>query len=290
MTRTSQIKQIIPFWGISGHFPGWFPARDFYLVSAAGLWWPSRGKFVKRSYPDARTRMFLDSGGFSFFSKWGEYPFKPDDYLRLVEHPYYGYQPLLWASLDYPCEPETHRPHGLMSNLERIEATLDHLAWFAKHSTWPGLVPVVQGYTIEERLYCLEEMVRRGLAGRFMAIGSLCACKSQHEIDKIITALGSLAATILSYPVAWHLFGVKLSYLSLQGANGIPFVFSFDTAAWELGDTNEPRNARGTEEERRRFFRYRSKVLPVVAGLAECPPISQFNLPLTSTLTCEVLQ
>jgi hypothetical protein len=225
--------------------------------------------------------MFLDSGGFSFFSRWGDYPFSPDEYLRLVEHPYYGYQPLAWASLDYPCEEDTRRRLGLMSNLERIEATLDYLAWFTEHATWAGMVPVVQGYTIDERLYCLEEMARRGLAKPFMAIGSLCALKSQREIDAVVNALGSTATTILSYPVAWHLFGVKLSYLSLGRANGIPFVFSFDTAAWELGETGERRDARGTEEERRRFFRYRGKVLP---KLERGPTISQFNLPLSSTI------
>jgi hypothetical protein len=225
--------------------------------------------------------MFLDSGGFSFFSRCGDYPFSPDEYLRLVEHPYYGYQPLAWASLDYPCEEDTRRRHGLMSNLERIEATLDYLAWFTEHATWPGMVPVVQGYTIDERLYCLEEMARRGLAKPFMAIGSLCACRSQHEIDRIVTAVGSAAVTILSFPVSWHLFGVKLSYLSLRGVNSLPFVFSFDTAAWELGGTGERRNARGTEEERERFFRYRDKVLP---RLERVSTISQFNLPLASTI------
>ena len=40
---------------------------------------------------------------------------------------------------------------------DRIEATLDHLAWFTEHATWPGMVPVIQGYTIPERLHCLEE-------------------------------------------------------------------------------------------------------------------------------------
>jgi hypothetical protein len=280
-------SRIVPFWGISGHFPGWFPPRDFFLVSAASLWWPSRGKFVRRKYPDARTRMFLDSGGFTFFSKWAKYPFAPDDYLRLVEHPYYGYQPLLWASLDYPCEPQTRRRHGLMSNADRIEATLDHLAWFTEHATWPGMVPVVQGYTIPERLYCLEEMARRGLGARLMAIGSLCALKSQRTIDDVVTTLGAAAAELFPFRVQFHLFGVKLSYLNLQGARGLGHVFSLDTAAWELGDTGETRNARGTAEAKRRFFRYRDKVLPLLVRSSHLNTLShdlmQLRLPLATT-------
>jgi hypothetical protein len=285
LIRSSQIKQrVVPFWGVSGHFPGWFPDRDFYLVSAAGLWSRRRGKFIKRSYPSPRTRMFVDSGGFSFFSSSGDYPFGPDEYLRLIEHPYYGYRPLAWASLDYPCEPETARADGLTSNLERIEATLDYLAYFTERSTWPGLVPVVQGYTVDERLYCLEQMARRGLTRPFMAIGSLCSLTSESEIDQAIAAVGSLAADMLPFPVAWHVFGVKLSYFTLRQPMGLPYVFSFDTAAWGLGETGEAKNPKGDAEKRLRFFRYRDKVLPRLAAVAERPPISQLNLPLASSI------
>lgn len=260
LEREIGIRHPIPFWGINGHFPGWFPPRDFYLVSAAGLWWGCRGKVVRRSYPSPRTRMFLDSGGFSFFSKRGDYPFKPDQYLQLVEHPYYGYRPLLWAALDYPCEPEIVRSSSAQSNLDRIEATLDNLAYLKKKATWPGLVPVVQGYTLEERLYCLERMASADLTSSYMAMGSLCALPDVKRIDEIVVAVGSHAKKILRHPVVWHLFGVKTSYFELKEARGRPYVFSFDTAAWELGKAGETRNAKGQAEQQRRFFRYRQNI------------------------------
>lgn len=207
--------------------------------------------------------MFLDSGGFSFFSKAGDYPFSPDDYLQLVEHPYYGYQPLLWASLDYPCEPDTCRSHNLSSNMDRIEATLDHLEYFTKKSTWPGLVPVVQGYTIDERLYCLEQMVRKNLTSSFMAIGSLCAQKSLVKIDEIVTVVGGQAEK-MGLNIAWHLFGVKTSYFQ-TARTGMKYVFSFDTAAWSLGRRGESKNANGQAEKQKRFFRYYENVRAVLS-------------------------
>lgn len=256
----------IPFWGFDGHFPAWVPERDFYLVSAASLWWSSRHKFVKRSYPSPRTRMFLDSGGFSFFATKGDYPFSPDDYLQLVEHPYYGYQPLLWASLDYPCEPDTCReePHKLRSNLDRITATIDYLDYFTRRATWPGMVPVVQGFTLDERLHCLEQMACKGLTKPFMAIGSLCAQKSIKEIDKIVVAV-ALAAQKMGLNVVWHLLGVKTSYLE-SNPIGYPFVFSFDTAAWGLGRKGETKNPIGDAEKQKRYFRYRSNVYRLLSS------------------------
>jgi hypothetical protein len=149
------------------------------------------------------------------------------------------------------------------------------------------MVPVVQGYTIPERLYCLEEMARRGLGARLMAIGSLCALKSQRTIYDVVTTLGAAAAELFPFRVQFHLFGVKLSYLNLQGARGLGHVFSLDTAAWELGDTGETRNARGTAEAKRRFFRYRDKVLPLLVRSSHLNTLShdlmQLRLPLATT-------
>jgi hypothetical protein len=200
--------------------------------------------------------MFLDSGGFSFFSKYSDYPFSLDDFLELVQHPYYGYWPLLWAPLDYPCEPAVQRDN-LISNADRIEATIDNLAYLSRKATHPGLVPVVQGYTLGERLRCCEEIFRRGLNRSLMAVGSLCALPNVSTITEIVKGLS------WAFPgQRWHLFGVKLSYFSKLGR--VPqSVFSFDTAAWSIG--SERKNPR-YDEQAGRFFAYRSKVEVLFAG------------------------
>ena len=216
-------KMVIPFWGITGHFSAWLDG--FYLVSAAGLWNRKRGKFVRRSYPDTRKRMFLDSGGFSFFRKFAAYPFTPDDYLALVRH----YQPLVYASLDYPCEPDTA---GSWTNEERIEATLDHLAYL-KRADVAGLLPVVQGYTTSERLFCMDEMLKRGLWAGYVGVGSLCALRSVKQIAETVGVLADNAPDGTHF----HLFGVKLDYF--QKYEPPSCVLSADTAAWSFGRGSE---------------------------------------------------
>lgn len=245
----------IPFYGFSGWFPCWVPQSDFYLISAASLWSRDRGKFIRRSYFRPRVRMFLDSGGFSFFSQCGDYPFSRQDYVGLIQY----YKPLLWASLDYPCEPGVHRVHN-QTNYERIECTLEHLEYFSSLRMW-GLMPVVQGYTMDERLYCLRQMVKRGLSRPYMAIGSLCILKSSAEIDSIVLQL-SLAAEKMGFSPRWHLLGVKLDFFSSVRFS-FPWVHSFDTAAWELGKSGETRNARTQEEQEKRYFRYKGQVSEV---------------------------
>jgi hypothetical protein len=253
----------IALWGITGHYPGWFPKLEMYLVSAAALWSAERGKFIRRRYPDAPRRMFLDSGGFSFFARNGDYPFTRQQYVDLVDH----YQPLLWASLDYPCEPSVHRSHK--SNRDRIKATLNHLEWFTQQHRW-GLMPVVQGYTPTERVACLTEMARRQLATPYMAIGSLCIIRNVQQIHANVSALTAAARDLLPFPVHWHLLGVKLDYIR-RHHNEASGVWSFDTAAWGIGLQGETRNTNNQTERQRRFWRYHAKVRAVVVVETAAP-------------------
>lgn len=257
----------VALWGITGHFPAWFPKREMYLVSAAALWSAERGKFIRRRYPDPSRRMFLDSGGFSFFARNGDYPFTRQQYLDLVDH----YKPLLWASLDYPCEPGVHRSHS--SNKDRIERTLDHLEWFTHQSRW-GLLPVVQGYTLDERLDCLRQMARRQLATPYMAIGSLCILRNVQQIHAIVSDLTTAARDLLPFAVHWHLLGVKLDYIR-RHHDETSQVWSFDTAAWGIGLQSETRNTSNQAERQNRFWRYHAKVRAVVAVNAAAPSVSQ---------------
>jgi len=249
--HSGQHNLIFPFWGVTGYFPAWFPTTDRYMVSAAALWSDQRGKFVRRSYPEPGKRMFLDCGGYKFFMMSGQYPYRPDHYIALARH----YNPLAVASMDYPCEPEIVRSAGLFSNADRIAATLDFLAYLSK-ANLPGLVPVIQGYTIDERVYCLEAIIKRGLTRRLMAIGSLCVVESVSQIERIIAALTEV------WPVGkFHLFGVKSSYFeNRQTAHET--VFSFDTSAWRFapGSNGENRYPNHDQEERR-FFAYRQRCL-----------------------------
>jgi len=256
VSLTGQHNLIYPFWGIDGDYRNWFPKNELYLVSAASLWSNKRKKFIKRSYPLPRNRMFLDCGGYSFFSKYSKYPFTPEEYFKLVSHNYYGYGPLVWASMDYPCEGTVNRGN-LLSNGDRIMATVDYLKYFTRKD-FSGLLPVIQGYTIPERLFCFEKILQFGLQKPYMAIGSLCACNSVKMIDDIILNLGRFAVASIPNFRGFHLFGVKLDWLS-YAKESKQYVFSIDTSAWRYFGAKSGKIFPSRQEEECRFFGYRER-------------------------------
>ena len=235
------------FWGVDKHFPK-FLENEYFLVSAATLWSSERGKFIRRSYNGKR--MFLDGGGFSLFSKYGDYPFTREEFLALERH----YKPLAWVPMDYPCEPHTKRQEGLFTNLDRIEATLENLKWFSRFDDG-GLIPVVQGYSLEERLYCLDRIMSMSLQKRLMAIGSLCALPNGGAIDEIVTAIGKAAH---GRGIMFHLFGVTLNFLKREVINSWPYWLSVDTSAWQYYASYK--------ELESRYQQYKPKIEAYLAG------------------------
>ena len=71
------------------------------LFSAGTSWmdgkWHNYGEFPNLE------KTFVDSGGFSFFRKWGAYPFTIQDYLEWVYTLQDKYPIEHVAILDYPC-------------------------------------------------------------------------------------------------------------------------------------------------------------------------------------------
>ena len=86
------------------------------MLSAGSVWDTKKNWNLSRTrLPEVIQRVIVDSGGFAFFSRWGDYPFSLEKYLELVyhikdKHPLYRV-----ATLDYPCEPEINRSQ-LMTN------------------------------------------------------------------------------------------------------------------------------------------------------------------------------
>lgn len=207
------------FWGVDKHFPK-FLHGHYFLVSAGSLWSDERGKFIRRTYD--RRRMFLDWGGFRYLSQGKGLPFGIDEFRDLVKY----YDPLLFAPMDIPCEPHLTIP-GFRSIGDRIEATLDHLRYFSRVDRG-AMIPVIQGYTIEQRLSCLERIFSLGLDKPLMCIGSLCTLNSAKEVYEIVTAITQAAGDAYQF----HLFGVTLKFV-LEYDLSFCGVFSFDTSAWQ---------------------------------------------------------
>lgn len=178
------------------------------MFSAAGFWdndtreWRRGGKF-KKSFG----LTWLDCGGFTILNQYGNYPFSIVNYANLIAR----LKPNYYATMDYPCEPEISRSLGLMSNQERIEATVKNAV---KVAVWEGqlkgtMVPVIQGYSLDEYLHCLNLYNEAGLIRDYMAVGSMCRRISDKELACLIPGIYHEAQRLGCSKL--HFFGLKLS-------------------------------------------------------------------------------
>lgn len=178
------------------------------MFSAAGFWddwngeWRRSAKF-KRSFG----LRWLDSGGFTMLNRYGDYPFSVINYANLI----IWLKPHYYAIMDYPCEPEITRSLGLMSNKDRIEATVKNAVALTEwENQIPGqMVPVIQGYTLDEYLHCLELYNKVDLIRDYMAVGSMCRRISNEELGRLIPGIYYAAQKLGCSKL--HFFGLKLS-------------------------------------------------------------------------------
>lgn len=190
----------------------------YILISAAPLWYGK--KFRRIKLKSKYEELFLDSGGFSFFYRSGDYPFSIEDYVELARYLNADYV----AIMDYPCEPDVVRIEGLASNIERIEAIITNAHKLMKYEdvNW---VMVLQGYLIEEYMYAVERIKEEGLTTDLIAIGSLCLRKKRSKIYEVIKVARYLNTKL-------HGFGIDiraLRYLPIFAS-----LYSVDTGAWRF--------------------------------------------------------
>jgi tRNA-guanine family transglycosylase len=220
------------------------------LISASILW---NGKKFRRFYPPAYDLLFLDSGGFSFFYKSGDYPFTIKQYVELAEKLNANFV----AIMDYPCEPDVVRTNGLNTNIQRIEKTISNAKKCLEHEelNW---VMVVQGYTMNEYQYCCDRIKEEDLLTPLMAIGSLCVRKKIDEARRIISLVRR------NFPsVRLHGFGIDLRFLKDIKIRGM--LWSADTQAWKWNNRSFGLNHKGympkcERDKLENFHAYKSKV------------------------------
>lgn len=194
------------------------------LISAASLW---NGKKFKNFKPPRYNELFLDSGGFSFFYKAGDYPFSLQEYSELARKLNAEYV----AIRDYPCEPDVKRIEGKTTNKERIDATINNAKECMKIQdiNW---VMVVQGYNESEYQYCCDRIKEEGLETPLMAIGSLCVRKKTRE------ARGIISRVRRNFPDnGLHGFGIDLKFIKDNVIKAS--LYSADTQAWKWNNRNQ---------------------------------------------------
>ena len=197
------------------------------MLSAGAIWQPISKYFIASRFelPNSVERVILDSGGYSFYMKYGKYPFDLEKYIELV-YLIQDQSPLFKvAILDYPCEPKLDR-HRPMTNKERIDKTISNaVECFQADRKIPWL-PVIQGYEIDEYSSCIDQYKDVGIKSDYWAIGSLCSRKGQKM------KIRNIVSSIVEYTgdVKLHSFGLTLSYLSdPQIFNSI---YSTDSSSW----------------------------------------------------------
>jgi len=166
-----------------------------------------------RTPPKNRLKLFVDSGGFSFFFKLSDYPTPHRHYLKFVLKKNADF----FANRDYPCEPELLKRYK-RSVKENQEKTIQNQIEIQDilDSEFPQLktrfVAVIQGWKVDEYLDMLDRMKEQGLLTKRIAIGSVCRRGKSQEIRRIITEIRKN----LPKKYELHAFGVKFSVLQYK--------------------------------------------------------------------------
>lgn len=247
-------------WGLVPPYPDWWPRGQRIMLSAAALWWTSRGKFVRRSMPEEQAITFLDCGGFVAMNRYGDYPWSIGDYVRLVFHQ----KPDFAACMDYPCEPDIRRGDRFADNKARIDATLDNAAELLK---WQNgvtqFVPVIQGYTIAEYEYCIGQMAERGLFRPYMAVGSMCRRWKLDDLREKMTGITNVINRVCESCAIerprLHWFG--LHTMAIDDPVCRPYIATWDSTAWTIESGTGKRRFSHRSHYARLYEEYRQKLI-----------------------------
>lgn len=170
--------------------------------------------------------LFVDCGGFSSSFKHGGYTNSDEDYLEYVQR----IKPDYFALRDYPCEQQLLIEHNWTvqdqqeKTLENHLKLLDLIRDYDLNDSTP--VPVIQGWTIEDYLHCIDTYKENNLIKPYMAIGSVCRRNATKDIIKVILAVKNELKN-----VKLHGFGVKKTVLKDKAT--FEALYSVDSGAWD---------------------------------------------------------
>lgn len=227
----------------------WLPDRLNVMYSAAGFWDNDQGELRTRNYFTGGMR-WLDCGGFTLLNTYGDYPFSMGAYANMVAR----LRPHYYATMDYPCEPEITRSLGLSDNATRIEATVENarrmLVDYEPMLPLATAVPVIQGWTLDEYIHCLDLHIATGTARPYMAVGSMCTRANDAELLGIVPKLHAYAAAAGVQRL--HFFGLKMSPVTAQLE---PYIWSRDSAAVLFANDQETKARWGGRWPRKKAHR-----------------------------------
>ncbi|GAA3621345.1 hypothetical protein GCM10022267_04410 [Lentzea roselyniae] len=211
------------------HQPGWLGKAGVPLFVA------DPRLRVYKTLPRAAAPWALDSGGFTELQYFGRWTITPAEYVARVRRYRDEIGHLDWAApQDWMCEPVviaggqfgplrfvgTH-----LSVIEHQRRTVDNIAQLRDMAPDLPFVPVIQGYTRDEYLNCVDLYDKAGFdltTEPLVGLGSVCRRQATGEAHDIIRALHACGITRL------HGFGVKTLGLQRYG----DLLASADSLAW----------------------------------------------------------
>jgi hypothetical protein len=210
------------------HIPSWLEKCETSLfISYSRL-----KNRVTISKPTVKS-WILDSGAFSELSingKWTISAQKYADDTRFIR----DITPRMSHAViqDWMCEPFILDKTGL-SVLEHQKRTVDSflkLTTLAPDISW---MPVLQGYTIDEYLECIDLYTLNEIDLTKYLVGVGSVCKRQHTLE-----IGSIAKCLKEqHGLRTHFFGVKQAGIYHYGA----YMASADSMAWSYNARREDR-------------------------------------------------
>jgi hypothetical protein len=219
------------------HQPGWLarPNLDGPASSPVPLFISDRRLRRYRTLPRAVVPWALDSGGFTELACYGTWDHGPTpaQYVTRIRRYRDQIGHLLWAApQDWMCEPAILAKTGLCV-AEHQRRTVDNFLRLRDQAPDLPIIPVVQGWTVDDYRRCVDLYHRMGVdltTAPLVGVGSVCRRQDTAEAGHILSALYAAGITRL------HGFGIKV--LGLRRHRTL--LVSADSMAWSVAARREP--------------------------------------------------
>tara|TARA_Y100001936_G_scaffold210590_1_gene217485 strand:- start:816 stop:1577 length:762 start_codon:yes stop_codon:yes gene_type:complete len=208
------------------HQPSMIGKSDIPMFVSINRLWGRKKKFPIHG------DLAIDSGGFSQLRLNGQWTKTPQEYLNALNNLNQLGLFYEWAApQDWMVEPFMLERTGLTIEDHQIRTVENYLELSESN---PRIIPVLQGWNIEDYFHCFELYESRGVDLRsedIVGVGSVCRRQGQSDIEHIMRSLHSKGLKL-------HGFGVKTKGLERYS----DCLTSVDSLAWSFEARYRPEN------------------------------------------------
>ncbi|MHA1221652.1 MAG: deazapurine DNA modification protein DpdA family protein [Candidatus Heimdallarchaeaceae archaeon] len=175
-------------------------------------------------------KSIIDCGIFEYYNKYHKFPYSVKEYTSFLNKakPTYG------VCMDMICLPHNileDEEEKFNTNFKRIDFSVKNAIYNIKHAKHYKPISVLQGFSIEEFEYCIEQLHSKGALTPILGIGSLAKRKPKevrYIVQKVKEKLNKIDCSI-----KLHGFGLSFSCLrnkaireSLHSSDSLAWIFS----------------------------------------------------------------